>query len=345
MRKNTVVAVITLTALVCSSILAGCGNGSSSASAGSGAKASDDRQVVIYSNADDEAIESMKHALDNNGFEGKYIFQGYGTSELGGKLLAEGTNLEADMVTMSTFYLESAQDKNKMFVPLNFERKTLEEFPDYCAPITSQEGAIIMNTERMKSEGLDTPASLKDLTKEEYAGELSITDIASSSTAWLLMQALVTEYGDDGAVDVLADLYKNAGDHIETSGSGPLKLIRAGEIAVGFGLRHQAVADKKQGLPVDYVDPSEGNFSLTESVAVLDKGDKSNPAAMQMAQCIIENGREELQSYYPNPLYEGEPTDEENKSTYPKTFSETLTFDLYSKHCDLSEKAKQKAGL
>lgn len=60
-------------------------------------------------------------------------------------------------------------------------------------------------------------------------------------------------------------------------------------MAVGFGLRHQAVADKEEGLPIDYVDPTEGNFSLTESVAVLDKdnGDKADKA-MEMAQCIIE---------------------------------------------------------
>lgn len=60
-------------------------------------------------------------------------------------------------------------------------------------------------------------------------------------------------------------------------GSGPLKLCRAGEVAIGFGLRHQAVADKADGLPIDYVDPTEGNFSLTESVAVLDKGEDTNP--------------------------------------------------------------------
>lgn len=47
-------------------------------------------------------------------------------------------------------------------------------------------------------------------------------------------------------------------------GSAPLKLCRAGEVAIGFGLRHQAVADKANGQPIDYVDPTEGNFSLTE---------------------------------------------------------------------------------
>ena len=47
-------------------------------------------QVIIYSNADEEAITAMENALDNNGYEGQYMFQTFGTSELGGKLLAEG---------------------------------------------------------------------------------------------------------------------------------------------------------------------------------------------------------------------------------------------------------------
>ena len=98
---------------------------------------------------------------------------------------------------------------------------------------------------------------------------------------WLLIQALVSEYGEDGAKDVLTGIYDNAGDHIEDSGSAPLKKVRVGEVAVGFGLRQQAVADKADGLPIDFVDPAEGNFSLTESVAVVDKGDKTNDKAME----------------------------------------------------------------
>ena len=297
-------------------------------------------QVIIYSNADEEAITAMTNALNAGGYEGQYVFQTFGTSELGGKLLAEGTNLEADLVTMSTFYLQSAQEQNTMFVPLTFPVNTLEEVPDYTAPITSQEGAIIVNTEVLKENNLPMPTCLKDLADPVYAGFLAVTDVQSSSTAWLLMQALVSEYGEDGAQTVLHDIYANAGDHIETSGSAPLKLCEAGEIAVGFGLRHQAVAAKAEGLPIDYVDPTEGNFSLTESVAIVDKGESTNPLAMKMAQCIIENGRAELQEKYPNPLYEGESADSANKSAYPKTFQEPLTFELYEKHQQISEAAK-----
>lgn len=323
------VAAFTLAAAVTVSgiSLTGCGGGSGD-------------QVIIYSNADDEAVEAMKNALDSNGYEGQYMFQTFGTSELGGKLLAEGTNIEADLVTMSTFYLESAQDQNDMFTDLDFDVDTIDAFPAYCAPITSQEGTIIVNTEMLEENDLPMPTSLKDLADPVYKGFVSVTDIASSSTAWLLIQALVSEYGEDGAKDVQTGIYDNAGDHIEDSGSAPLKKVRAGEVAVGFGLRQQAVADKADGLPIDFADPEEGNFSLTESVAVVDKGDKTNDKAMEMAQCIIENGREELQSYYPNALYNGEETDAANQSANPKVFPEKLTVDLLEKHQELSEACK-----
>ena len=100
------------------------------------------------------------------------------------------------------------------------------------------------------------------------------------------------------------------------------------------------IADKADGLPIDYVDAEEGNFSLTESVAVLDKGEESNPLAMEMAQCIIENAREELIQTYPNPLYEGETADPANQSAHPSTFAEPLTSELFQAHQELSERAK-----
>ena len=323
--KKMVAAVTAVTMAAC--MFAGCGKSSSD-------------EVVIYSNADDEAVEAMKSALDANGYEGKYLFQSFGTSELGGKLLAEGSNIEADLVTMSSFYLESAQAENNMFADLTFDTGALEEYPSYYTPITSPEGAIIVNTEMMEENNLPMPTSLKDLADPVYEGFLSVTDIQGSSTAWLMIQALVDAYGEDGAKEVLTGIYKNAGAHLEDSGSGPIKKVRAGEVAVGFGLRHQAVADKASGLPIDFVDPTEGNFSLTESVAVIDKGDKTNALAMEMAECIIKNGRQELIKYYPNPIYEGETADADNISAYPKTFGEKLTVDLLEKHKALSESCK-----
>lgn len=209
------------------------------------------------------------------------------------------------------------------------------------ALITAQEGTLIVNTEQMEAENLDMPKSIKDLANPEYKGKIAVTDITSSSTAWLLIQGLISEYGEEEAKEILTDIYANAGDHLEESGSGPLKLVRAGEVAIGFGLRQQAVADKEKGLPVDYIDPEEGNFTLTESVAVVNKSEEKNAKAMEMAECIIKNGREELLKSYPISLYEGESVPETEKSGNPKTFPEKLTVDLLKKHQELSESCKK----
>ena len=227
-----------------------------------------------------------------------------------------------------------------MFKDLEFDTGALAEYPKYYTPITAQEGAIIYNKEVMKEEGLDIPKSIADLAKPEYKDMVSVTDIQGSSTAWLMIQALISQYGEDGAKDILKKIYANAGAHLEQSGSGPIKKVRAGEVAVGFGLRHQAVADEKNGLPIGYVDPTEGNFALTESVAVIDKGKNTNPEAMKMAECIIKDGRKELMETYPIPLYQGEQEDAANKSGNPKAYPEKLTVDLLKKHQQLSEDCK-----
>lgn len=202
-----------------------------------------------------------------------------------------------------------------MFQPLEFDYTLINsaDQKDYCAPITSQEGTIIVNTEVLAENNLEMPTCLKDLTKPEYKDLVSVTDVKSSSTAWLLIQALVSEYGEDGAKEVLSGIYENAGPHIESSGSAPLKKVRAGEVAVGFGLRQQAVVDK---------------------------GGDTNPLAQEMAECIITQGRSELQKYYPNAVYEGETTDEANSSAYPKVFPEPLPLSLLEKHQELSESCK-----
>lgn len=290
-------------------------------------------EVVIYTNADEEAQVAIRHALDNNGFKGEYLMQSMGTSELGGKIIAEGSNIEADLITLSSHYLESVQNKKKTFLDLTFDHKGVDgkEVP-YYAPLLGLIGSIIVNTEVLKEDGLEAPKSIADLAKDEYAGHIAIPDINGSSTAWLMTLALIQAHGYDKGIELAKKIEANAGDHLSLSGSGPLKQLRSGEVALGFGLRHQAVNDKEQGLPIDYIDPTEGNFTLTESVAVIDKGAKTNPLAMKMAETIIKKARPELLENYPVQLYPNEHIDPKHKPAHSATFSEPLTVELLQKH-------------
>lgn len=306
--------------------------------AGCSKKAND--KVIIYSNADDEAVQAIVKTLDDNGYAGKYVFQSFGTSELGGKLFAEGSDIEADLITMSSFYIESAQADSKMFKDLTFETKSTVSHPAFYTPMLALQGAVIYNTNEIKNNNLPVPASIKDMGKPEYKNFVSVVDPMGSTTAWLMVQALISEYGEEGTKEALKAIYQNAGPHLELSGSGPIKKIRTGEVAIGFGLRHQAVRDVKAGKPVSFVDPAEGNFNLTESVAVVDKGDATQPMAMEMARLIIQEARKDIIKDYPVVLYEGETVDAENMASNPKTFSETLTAELLKKHQELSESCK-----
>ena len=291
-----------------------------------------DEKVTIYTNADEEPVEVIKNVLDQNGYKGKYNLQSFGTSELGGKLLAEGKNIEADLVTMSTFYLTSAQKKENMFKKLELPIDSLAKIPDYAAPFTVQEGTIFYNTDMMKEMKLPVPTSLKELADPKYKDAIAISDIKQSSTAWLLFQALVDNYGQEEAKTILQGIYKNAGDHLESSGSGPLKKVRLGEVAIGFGLRHQAVKDKQEGLPIDFVEPTEGTYTLTESLAVIDKGEKTNPEAEKMLNLILEKGRKDLLKIYPSALYTGETVDSAKVAKNQKVFPDELTAELLEKH-------------
>ncbi|MBB2481528.1 extracellular solute-binding protein [Bacillus sp. APMAM] len=298
------------------------------------------RKVVILTNGDDEAVAAMENALKGAGYEGKYVVQSLGTSELGGKLMAEGDKIDANLVTMSSYFVQSAQEKHNMFKDLSFTTNALEKYPSYYTPILANTGSIFINTEVIKEKGLPMPTSIKDLTKPEFKSLVSIPNIMDSSTGWLLVQAIITQYGEKAGKIILHKLIANVGPHLESSGSGPIKKVQAGEVAAGFGLRHQAVLAKEQGAPIDYIDPTEGNFSLTESIAVVKKDDATTKLAMKMAEVIIKNGRKELLNYYPVALYKGETISDVHKPAHTKKFEKPLTVDLLQQHQQFFNSAK-----
>ncbi|CRK82144.1 extracellular solute-binding protein [Neobacillus massiliamazoniensis] len=326
--------LLSLVALSLVFALAACNNTSNATAKGEAKK------VVILTNADDEAVASMEKALKGAGYDGKYVVQSLGTSELGGKLMAEGDKIDANLVTMSSYFIDSAQKKYSMFKDLTFTTNALEQYPSYYTPILANTGSIFVNTAVMKQKGLPMPTSIKDLAKPEFKGLVSIPNIMDSSTGWLLVQAIITQYGEQEGKTILHDLIVNCGPHLESSGSGPLKKVQAGEVAAGFGLRHQAVNAKAQGAPIDYIDPTEGNFSLTESVAVVKKDDPTTELAMKMAEVIIKDGRKDLIKDYPVALYKGETVSDVHKPAHSKKFEKPLTVDLLQQHQQFFNSAK-----
>ena len=230
-----------------------------------------DGQVVIYTNADDEAVTAFQNALNANGFENKYVIQSFGTSELGGKLLAEGRALEADLITMSSYYEDSAQERNHMFADLTDVKSQLLQdssnstAPAYRRPTTVQEGAIFYNTTVLRDEGLPVPQSLADLADPVYAGQISVTDMEGSSTADVdavyshfepKLLSVLDRFADPkpGVIDAVAAL-REAGLKIgSTTGytDAMMEIVVPKAAELGYAPDHWVSADGTQGFGRPY---------------------------------------------------------------------------------------------
>lgn len=301
-------------------------------------------KVIISSNADEEAIDVIDKTLKQHGFKGEYIIQPQSTSELGGKMIAEGTNIEADIVTQSTYYLESAQKENNMFANLKHtNKKSLDSYPNYITPLLGNMGALFVNTEALKEQRLETPKTIKDLTKPEYKNQVAMPNIMDSSTGWLVIQSVIGQYGDKAGEQMLTKLIKHVGPHLESSGSGPLEKVESGEAAVGFGLRAQVIDSENKGKPIHLIDPKEGNYSLVEGAAVVKKGGEKQEKAEEMVSIIQKYGRQDLLEKYPVPLYEKDKVAKDQLPAYLRKWEGKLTVDLLEKHQDLFNKAKKEA--
>ena len=328
MNKKKIMIVF----LVLIILVSGCGKGK------------DDSRVIIYTNSDDEAVQAMKKALDRHGYKGKYTIQSLGTSELGGKMVTEGNRIEGDMITQASYFIDNAQKQTRMFQKLPQTKKPIESSPNYRTPLLRNVGSMFINTKQLEKEGLKPPKTTKDLTKPEYKDKIAIPSIMGSSTGWLLIQAILNEYGDKKGQEILNKLIDNAGPHLEASGSGPLKKVQTGEVVAGFGLRGQALDAKEKGLPIKTVDPKEGNFSLKESIGIVKKDNISKKKQQRMEgmlKVIQQDARKELIHQYPVPVYQGEHVSKKEQPKYLKQWKDPLDVDLLKQHQQKYKEANQ----
>jgi len=293
--------------------------------------------VIIFSNADQEAIEIMQNVLNERGLQGQYIIQVFGTSELSGRVASEGTNIEADVITLSSFFIESNKE---VFQPFNVKPGSLYIESDFYSPIIALEGSLIVNTMVLENAGLPTPTSLADLANPIYAGYLSIPDLHSSSTGWLLVQAIIDNYSTDQAKEILNGIIRNAGNHLESSGSTPIVKARAGEVAIAFGLRHQGVRDQEAGLPIQVIDVVEGNYFLTEAVALVNHTNSPrSERAREIAEILANDTRPQLLNYYQTALFEDEYISDADRARINQ-FPEVLSEELLLEHQEFFRQAR-----
>lgn len=286
--------------------------------------------VLIYSNAEDEYIDIINDELSKKGLDDKVEIVKFSTSDLAGKMAIENKNTEADILIFSSFYLETYKDKYKMLKKHGFdETRVVKDFrSEYYIPFLAFSGSIFYNTIELKKKGLPVPKSYKDLANPIYKGQISFPSLESSTTGWLMIQAIVDNYSEKEAKEIIQGIKLNAGPHIEASGSAPIKKVQSGEVAIGVGIRHQAKGRKEKGAPIEIADPAEGNYVITESFALINDTPQSRKVFELMTSDTVHN---EIIRINGAKIYVSDNIPVE-ATMNPKVFSKPLTKELLDEH-------------
>jgi len=100
-------------------------------------------------------------------------------------------------------------------------------------------------------------------------------------------------------------LYGNLKQFTE-SGSGPIKLLTQGEVAVGLALTFQAVTEINEGQPFEIIYPPEGSpYSLTGTAIV--EGHENKKGVQEVFDYLIHDCLiYDKENFSPETIYEGQ---------------------------------------
>ena len=224
------------------------------------------QSIIIYSSMEQFRNEDMQDKL-NEEFPDLDIFVMYiPTAKAAAKIAIEGEKTDADIVVD----LEGAyMNKVEKFMAEVEQYSRLEYLPDAQSDSeryvvwSRQAGSVVINKDILDKYDLPIPETYEDLLNPVYKNMIAMPDPKTSGTGFFFLRNLVNVMGEDEAFDYMDKLAINVKQFTE-SGSGPIKLLMQGEIAVGLGLTFQAVNELNNGNHFIIMEPEFGSpYSFT----------------------------------------------------------------------------------
>lgn len=275
--------------------------------------------IVICTPLEQFRCDEMQNQL-NERFPDKNIIVMYmPTGKAAAKVYAEGADTEIDiMVGMETGYLNKLKGSLADIQGLSrlpyVEGLTVADNGNLWVTWERQAGAIVVNRDVLKKYGLEAPKTLQDLLKPEYKGLIAMPDPKSSGTGYFFYKSWVNSMGEKETLEYVDKLYGNLKQFTE-SGSGPIKMLKQGEVAVGLALTFQAVNEINDGQPFDIIFPETGSpYSLTGAVVI--DGHLDKPGIREVFDFLINDFLVYDKEYFsPEKIFEGQ---ENRIPSYPQ---------------------------
>lgn len=244
--------------------------------------------IIVYSSMEQFRNDELQKQL-NQKFPDLHVFVMYmPTAKAAARIHVEQENTDADIVVnLETAYLEMIKDQlaqSSQFSKLDYLADA--KSPDDRYVIWDrQAGSIIVNKDVIKKHHLDIPKTYDDLLKPEYKGLIAMPDPKSSGTGYFFYKNLVNKLGEKAALNYIDRLAVNVKQFSE-SGSGPVKLLIQGEVAIGLGLTFQGVNESNNGNHFEILRPEFGSpYSLTGAGII--KGREQNKDIQRVYSFII----------------------------------------------------------
>lgn len=267
LRKNKVIVMLSLAGLS----LGSCSSGSSS--------------IVIFTSLEDYRIARLESELKNEFPKKSIVVQYLDTGTLVSRLRSEGTSSDCDI-----FYdLEAAnaeallRNNPTLFTDLSSYNTSnyLDEVLTYQSRhhqfhiFDKEAGSIILNTKVLKDKGLAEPMNFNDLLDAKYKGLIEMPNPKISGTGYYWFNGLASTWGEDKAISYFDSLSSNVKE-FTTSGSGPVKALDRGEVAIGLGMTFQAAlyANKNSDLKITYFE--EGSPFTLYTQGIINGKEKKN---------------------------------------------------------------------
>lgn len=222
--------------------------------------------IIIYSCMEQFRNDELQKQLNEEFPELDVYVMYMSTAKAAAKLSIEGPSSDADIVVnLENAYMTKVEEHMADVTPyshLEYVEDMVVESGKYLI-WDRQAGSIIVNRTILEKNNLPVPETYEDLLDPIYKDLISMPDPKSSGTGYFFLKSLVNTMGEEEAFAYIDELAKNVKQFTE-SGSGPVKLLIQGEVAIGLGLTFQAVNEFNNGNDFIIIEPEFGSpYSLT----------------------------------------------------------------------------------
>ena len=294
MRKKMIAL---LTALSMVPALAACGsnNTSNNTSAAASAEAQTEETATETETESQEETKAEAPALTgtmkvDTGVKVELLSMSSG--EVLSKLRAEGGTPSADLWFGGGIdaFMSAKDDGLLEQVTFDASAGLADEFKDsegywYSKGITIV--GFLLNDGLMEELNLEAPASWDDLLKEEYAGEIIMSNPAVSGTNYAVVNALLQAKGEEGGWSYLEGLNKNIAYYAKR-GSDPKNKVTTDEYAIGITYIDGTIESLLDEYDVSIVYPADGIPWVPEGVAAF-KNAENGDAARYFIEWLFSN--------------------------------------------------------